>query len=114
MDDRPDGPAHDRPPQRPAGAGNETVVSFVRIDSNCPWCLNDTCDDLTALPDVDSVNASLAEQCLEIRHHGDLDDMLHHIGARLHAWEVASNAEIVMLAATAEQQASCHYRPRHG
>lgn len=83
------------------------MVSFLRIETNCPWCLLDTCAELGARPDVEAVNVSMSEQCLEITHHGDLDEMLHRVGARLHTSEVADNAEIVMVASTIEQQATC-------
>lgn len=87
------------------------MVTFLHVESNCPWCLLDTCAELRSLATVDAVNVSMSEQCLEVTHHGELDEVLHIIGARLHTSEVADNAEIVMVASTVEQQDACAHGP---
>jgi copper chaperone CopZ len=48
-----------------------TAVTEIAIDgANCPWCFNETIDELRAQPGVRSVTASISAQCLRVEHAG--------------------------------------------
>ena len=90
------------------------MASLLRIELDCPWCLNDTIHALEADPQVHSVRAHSADGCLEVRHTGTVESVMEtieRVGRRI---EVASNGEAVMAPAEVGVVATCHHHTAPG
>jgi hypothetical protein len=74
--------------------------------------MNDVRDRLLADPQVHGVRLSATDHCWEVDH--DYDDASIITGLLrqwLHAWEVADNGEVVMVATTPEPADRCAWHP---
>ena len=83
------------------------VEDLLRIDLDCPWCLNATIEALEADPHVQLVHAHRAAGCLEVTHTGSVESVvatINRVGRRI---EVASNGEALMAPAEVEVVTRC-------
>lgn len=80
--------------------------------ANCPWCFNETIDLLRREPGVIDVEATMAGQCLRIRHRAvAVDRLLAVIRGYLHG-EAMSSLERVMIEIDAElADPHCTHQP---
>jgi hypothetical protein len=79
-------------------SAGETATTEISIaGANCPWCFNDTLDDLRHEPGVVSVVASIAGQCLRVEHHGvAIDRLLAVVRGRLHADDITPTEHVMV------------------
>lgn len=85
--------------------------TLVRLThANCTFCLNEVRDELLRRPLVQSVTMSATAGCLDVEHDHDDPAALGRL-LREHArgWEVADNAEIVMVPIDAEPSDRCRW-----
>ncbi len=101
-----------KPDVEPAAASE--VASLLRIQLDCPWCLNATIRALEADPQVRSIRAHSADGCLEVSHAGTVESVMQtikRVGRRI---EVASNGEAVMAPADVEVVTACAHHTTPG
>jgi hypothetical protein len=92
-------------------ASTPGLPSLLRIELDCPWCLNATIHAPEADPQVRSVRAHSAEGCLEVDHMGSVESVMgtiKRVGRRI---EVASNGEAVMAPAEVGVVTRCDHHP---
>ncbi|MBK5223625.1 MAG: hypothetical protein JJE52_12295 [Acidimicrobiia bacterium] len=85
--------------------------TLVRVENaNCTYCLNDVRDELLSRPLVRAVTMSAVAGCIDVEHdHDDPTALTEVLSTSLHGWQVASNAEIVMVTTTAEPSDECRW-----
>lgn len=85
--------------------------TLVRLDNaNCTFCLNDAREELLRRPLVRSVTMSATAGCLDVEHDHDDPAVLGRIlREHMRGWQVAGNAEIVMVPVDVEQSDRCRW-----
>lgn len=73
-------------------------TSLDLLKANCPYCFNETLDDLARLDGVNSVHGSIGGSCVVIDHDDavTVDQLIERIHGHLHGVEMFSN-EIQMV-----------------
>ncbi len=97
------------PKPDPESVAASGVASLLRIELDCPWCLNATIRALEADPQIQSVRAHSADGCLEVNHLGTVESVVEtikRVGRRI---EVASNGEAVMAPAEVGVVTQCDH-----
>ena len=68
------------------------AIEIKVAGADCPWCLNDTLDQLRAITGVTGVHASMTGMCIKVAHvNADVPSLLAVVRSSLHGTGLSSN-----------------------
>jgi hypothetical protein len=80
--------------------------------ANCPWCFNETLDLLRREPGVIDTEATMAGQCLRVRHRAvAVDRLLAVIRGHLHGDETSSHEHVMIEIDAQVGEPHCTHHP---